>query len=56
MSFAMMETGMKELHDKEFWELFLSSTVMKSIAWYQYLIETGETSSSRILVGNSHYK
>jgi hypothetical protein len=30
MSFAMMETGMKELHDKEFCELFLSSTVVKS--------------------------
>jgi hypothetical protein len=30
MSFAMMETGMKELQDKAFCELFLSSTVVKS--------------------------
>jgi hypothetical protein len=52
----MMETGMKELQDKAFCELFLSSTVVKSFVWYQYLFERGETSSSRILVGNSHWE
>jgi len=31
MSLATMETGMKELHDKEFCELFLSSTVVKPL-------------------------
>lgn len=31
MSLVMMETGMEELHDMEFCELFLSSTVVRSL-------------------------